>query len=704
MADRPVAAPRAAFARAIALAEGKQAARSAEGATASMLRFGDCELDFARRELRRAGALLELQPTPLRVLLYLAEHRDRTVPRRELLDAVWPDVVVSDESLTRALAEIRRALESANGGEPIVRTFKRAGVRFVARAEEDSAAPLAPSPRRRARLALGAAAALVAVAIVAALALRPEPIVPFGVAVLPVANFTGDAASQPLADGLTEQITHALSENGYPVVARTTSAQWRERAADVRELGERLGVSHVLEGSVRRAGDRVRVTLQLVASDTGKHVWSEVFERPATSDLFALQDEVTDRVAVRVYHYVWEDAVALREDPALARSSELVVATRAAFLDNRYDELFAKSEELLAALPEREPYLQWRAETHARLSDAWTMLYRFVGRPFAEAAPQILSHAEAAVAATPNSHHAHAALARALLHHWRWSEAEREVRRVCELAPLGVQCDATRMELCSALGCVAEWVEGAAAWTRKSPAEFGAWANLAVALTFQSQVEEAEAHQRRAEALDPPPGALPLAPSLAWRMSRREEAVAVAAELLAARGAPEAGRELESIGARSPEQAWRWLAEQQAAKANGAAWPNQNDFEAARTYAELGDFESSLAALERSVAEREVGMELSGLDPIFDPIRETPRFRALIETMGLTAYHAKYAQRGRLEPPIAAPSAPLRERAPLLRAKRGIGDRITDAATSAARRARHAWRLRGRAWLSASAA
>jgi len=115
-------------------------------------RFDAYELDFARSELRRAGALVTLQPTPLRVLLYLAEHRDRTVPRRELLDAIWPGVVVGDEALTTALAEARHAVGDDGAAQRVIRTLKGQGYRFAAEAE----ASLIPESRAQPEEALAA--------------------------------------------------------------------------------------------------------------------------------------------------------------------------------------------------------------------------------------------------------------------------------------------------------------------------------------------------------------------------------------------------------------------------------------------------------------------------------------------------------------------------------------------------------------------
>jgi TolB-like protein/DNA-binding winged helix-turn-helix (wHTH) protein len=455
---------------------------AAGAAPALTLRFSTYELDFARVELRRAGTLVPLQPTPLRVLLYLAEHRDRTVPRRELLDAIWPGVVVGDEALTTALAEARHAVGDDGAAQRVIRTLKGQGYRFVAEAAEraDIDAPTAAGRPSRTRLWIAVGAAAVAAAAIGSLlAPRPPPTpapFPFGVAVLAIANLTGDARDRGLADGLTAQISHTLSQNGYPVVSRTTAAVYRDRAVDVRELASTLGVSHVLEGSVQRGQGRVRVTMQLVAADTGLNVWSEAFEQPG-DDAFAIQDRVTDRVAVQVYRYVWEDAVAMKRNPELAQLGRLFTESRRLFIEDRNEDHVAAATRLVALAPRREPFLWLRGAVSADLSTTWAKLYGSGSRPLSEAGPKLLEFAKAAVADAPNNAWAHNALSRAFAHYWQWERAEHEMRRACELAPRhGIGCGTILNHVCSALGCVEEALDGARLFREQFPAEAGSWA------------------------------------------------------------------------------------------------------------------------------------------------------------------------------------------------------------------------------------
>jgi hypothetical protein len=172
-------------------------------------------------------------------------------------------------------------------------------------------------------------------------------------------------------------------------------------------------------------------------------------------------------------------------------------------------------------------------------------------------------------------------------------------------------------------------------------------------LMHLGRLEEAEPIAKRSEELGFPPFALA---KIQWRLGKREEAVATLRRQLARRGLPAAVRELDRLRDAGPEAVWRWRAELRTlAEPVAGISMAAREFLAGATHAELGDLEAALNALERSVAAHEPGMELHGLDYIFDPIRDTPRFRALVEQIGLTAYHARYAQRRRLEPSISAP-------------------------------------------------
>jgi TolB-like protein/DNA-binding winged helix-turn-helix (wHTH) protein len=639
-----------------------------------ILRFDSYELDFARRELRRAGALVAVQPTPLRVLLHLAEHRDRTVPRRELLDAIWADAVVGDEALTTALAEARHAVGDDGATQRVIRTLKGQGYRFVAAvsAADVMVAFARASTARRPRawrLAAGAFLTLAAATLHPATDARvSSAFVPARVvlAVLPIANLSNDPREQALAEGLTEQLAHELTRSGYPVVACSAVERWTGRATDLGALGRELGVSHVIEGSVRREAERLRVAMRLVETSSGRQLWSDVYEEPA-GDRFGIQDRVTTRVVSATYlHEHVRDVLAPAETTsARAREvTELSAEFRRLFFAGEWEASLNLAERALALVPRREPYLRCRGDTLAMVSISHANLYVFGSRALAEAGPEMLARARAAVSEAPESAYAHVALSRARLHHWRWEDAEREMRRSCELAPrkahvdmgsssIGL-CGAIKAQICAALGCIDDQLAGARLFQSQFAADVGAsgyW--LAWALINNNRLEEAEAASARAGEVGPE--AAPFLPSIQWRLDKREAAVASLARLYSAWGASDAARELDGRVNEDPEAAWRWIADRWR-DGDIPARPNQHHFLSASFYVELGDLEAALAALERSVAEHEPAMEMYALDPILDPIRDTPRFRALIARMGLTAYHAKYLKRPGSTQPLASSS------------------------------------------------
>jgi TolB-like protein len=245
---------------------------------ATRYRFGEFVLDPMGMRLARGGVPLELEPKALLTLLHLVAHRDRLVTREELHESVWHGAFVTEGSQTRAVAQIRRALGDDAREPRYVETAHGLGYRFIAETAEETDGELVAAPE-------GPAAGTPS---------RP------GVAVLPFLDLSPGGDQQWLCDGLAEEIINLLAQfEGLRVVARTSSFALRGQALDVREIGRRLGAIAVLEGSVQRHEDRLRVTVQLIGAADGCHLWSERFERRA-GDLFALEDEISLGVARRL--------------------------------------------------------------------------------------------------------------------------------------------------------------------------------------------------------------------------------------------------------------------------------------------------------------------------------------------------------------------------------------------------------------------
>jgi TolB-like protein len=247
------------------------AGRMAHKAGEEVLRFAGVTLDLGRGSLRNAaGAEVPLAPKPFDLLRALAREAGRTVSKDALLDAVWPGLHVTEDSLFQAVREARRAIGDEEGR--VLRSVPRRGYMLDAVVD---AAPAAPP---------------------AVEGLSPPEDRP-SLVVLPFANMSGDAEQDYFADGMVEEITAALGRiRWFFVIARNSAFTYKGRAVDVRQVGRELGVRYVVEGSVRKAGGRVRIACQLAEADTGRQLWSERFDA-ALDDIFELQDRVTEAVA-----------------------------------------------------------------------------------------------------------------------------------------------------------------------------------------------------------------------------------------------------------------------------------------------------------------------------------------------------------------------------------------------------------------------
>jgi TolB-like protein/DNA-binding winged helix-turn-helix (wHTH) protein/tetratricopeptide (TPR) repeat protein len=264
------------------------------GPLSQTLTINGVEVDLAAEVLRDGhGGAVPMRPQAFAVLRHLLGNPGRLVAKDELMAAVWPGIAVTDDSLVQCIHEIRRALRDES--HVVVRTVPRRGYRLVLPAA--SAASTAPVRGRRWRIAVAAVAVALLLGLVAAAWNRTPP-VPAGlsVAVLPFDDFDGDTRQVRFAAAFTEDlITELAGNDGLMVIARNSVEAYAEKATDVREIARDLGVTHVVEGSLELPPGRIRVTAQLIDADTGEHVWSQRFDRPA-ADLFAVRDAVLVRL------------------------------------------------------------------------------------------------------------------------------------------------------------------------------------------------------------------------------------------------------------------------------------------------------------------------------------------------------------------------------------------------------------------------
>ncbi len=248
-----------------------------------VLRFNGFELRSEQRQLTRNGDVVPIGARAFDVLSYLVIHRDRVVTKTELLDHVWPGVVVEEANLSVHVSALRKVL-----GAHALATVPGRGYRFVAPVDRiDTITPgQAVLPPSR-----GLAA--------------PAASLP-ALAVIPFANLSDNPDQDLFADGLAEDLITTLSKiAGLTVIARASTFAFKGVQADLRQVGRELGVGHVLTGSVRHSGGRVRVSVQLVEARTGAHLWAERYDR-VLDDIFALQDEITLRVVIELQVHLTE--------------------------------------------------------------------------------------------------------------------------------------------------------------------------------------------------------------------------------------------------------------------------------------------------------------------------------------------------------------------------------------------------------------
>jgi TolB-like protein len=250
--------------------------------------FEDSVLDIGRRELHRDGKVVAVAPQVFDLLKYLIRNREHVVSKDDLIAAIWDGRIVSDAALTTRLNVARGAIGDSGEEQRLIKTLPRKGFRFVGTVREVPAQ------------AIDAVIENPLEAVKPALALPGKP----SIAVLPFANLSSDPEQEYFADGMVEDIITGLSRSrSLFVIARSSTFTYKGKAVDIKLVGRELGVRYVLEGSVRKAGNRVRITGQLIDAETGAHLWADRSDSQL-EDIFDLQDKVTSSVIGAIFPQV----------------------------------------------------------------------------------------------------------------------------------------------------------------------------------------------------------------------------------------------------------------------------------------------------------------------------------------------------------------------------------------------------------------
>lgn len=416
--------------------------------------FGSYRLDALERVLLHDGQPVTLPPKDLETLLVLVERAGHIVEKEELLEKVWPGVFVEEGNLARHIFNLRQVLGDSPDGRKYIETIPKRGYRFVAAVHEDSepaaphlAAPQASepahsavSPGQKRSLWLWPLALLAVLAVTMILIARhfwslrnpsPERVM---LAVLPFANLSGDAHEDYFADGLTEEMITQLGQlqpRRLGVIARTSTIRYKDTKETAAQIGQELGVGYLLEGSVRRGGERVRVTAQLIQAAEQTHLWAETYERPLT-DVLSIQREIAEKITHSLSIQLLPGATSVSAnsdvnfesyDKYLLGLHELGEGTRES--ENKAIQYF---QEGIAKDPND-------ARLYAALGEAYHAQTTYHSSP-TEVMPLAKEAALRALELDPNLASAHVTLGNVrLIFDWDWAAAETEYRRALDINP-----------------------------------------------------------------------------------------------------------------------------------------------------------------------------------------------------------------------------------------------------------------------------
>jgi TolB-like protein/DNA-binding winged helix-turn-helix (wHTH) protein/Flp pilus assembly protein TadD len=618
-------------------------------------------MDLRTLELRRDGVGVALQPQPFKVLAVLASHTGQLVTRDEIRREVWGrDTFVDfDQSLNFCVKQIRIALGDQADTPRYVETLPRRGYRFImpvevlggevpmtsrveAPLERRAAAPRAASRGRVRHWAVGALA-LTAGVLVAWLYQGASPTTVkrahgrVMLAVLPFENMSSDPEQEYFSDGLTEELITGLARLGpgrLGVIARTSSNAYKATLKPVDQIGRELGVDYVLEGSVRRVGDRVKVTAQLIAVKDQTHLWAEAYERQL-ADVLSLQDELTARI-------VGSLEARLTAAVPHAAAAETTPAAYEAYLKGRYHLSRRPAYGIQDSGPSRSAsYFEEAirqdagfAAAHAGLATALVALSEPGALKPEDIFPKVRAAAERAIALDAGSAEAHAALAVTRMYYdWDWAGAQASFARALELDPGRAPTHHAHAGLLSAKGRHAEALLAIDRARALDPLSAAVNGDIGWYLYFARRYDDAIAQYRKA---------LELEPELAWVHSFLFDAYVAKGDM--------AGAKAQALAAMLHAKAPRSLVEPMQRldpPAAVAAYVDRviesirktpsppAEFLAARL-AQAGQRDEALDWIEKGADTRARWLvSLVLVEPRFDSIRTDPRFQAVLRRVGL---------------------------------------------------------------------
>ena len=610
-------------------------------------KFGPFCVDTFKKLLWHDGEPVPLAPKVLETLLVLIAHRDRVVSKDELLEWVWDGAAVEEGGLTRNISILRKALGEKPDDHTYIVTSPGKGYRFVADVQESRAAESGPDevlpgrpravPGPRARPALwflfGGLAALVATVLL--YAFRPRPAVEAGrsaihtLAVLPMDNLSGDSAQDYFADGMTEALIGNLARiRALRVVSRTSVMRFKGARRPLSQIAQALNVDAIIEGSVQRGSDRVRVSVQLIHAASDTHLWAREYERDLT-DILKLQGEVARAIAEEI-----QVRLTAEERARLTSPGAVNPAAYLEYLLGQHYLWRLTEEDLTRAIEHFDRAIGLDASyaaAHAGLSHAWWWRGVWGAKTPKQVMGPSRDAALRALELDPQLAEAHVSTGRIKFSYdWDWSGAEKDFGRALEIDPNNLDGHFFQAMLYMALGRFSESLAHIEKAEQLDPLSAAVQSGFGRILYRARKFDEAIPHLEQAIDLEPrTPGNYHRLADVYEEMGRYDEALAFQEKEDKVLGRPPGvGPDVARIYARMGrrDKARQVLSLRRTSKREWLPF--------AAAYAALDDRDEAFRLLFNSVAERD-GLNYVKTDPRLDSLHPDPRWQTLLRMMNL---------------------------------------------------------------------
>jgi TolB-like protein/DNA-binding winged helix-turn-helix (wHTH) protein/Flp pilus assembly protein TadD len=621
-------------------------------------RIAEWTVEPQLNSLERNGHTIRVEPKVMQVLVCLAGHQGELVSKEQLMRTVWADTFVTEEVLTRSISELRKSFNDDPKNPRFIETIPKSGYLLIPEVQPLVRPPTMESSQpkgRAARWSLGAA--LVILAAIAAFVIigqRNQWFEGFGhnrrggreasqrsIAVLPLENLSGDPSQEYFADGMTDElITNLAKIESLRVISRTSVMQYKQIHKPLPDIARALNVELIVEGTVSRSGDQVRINAQLIDGKTDAHLWAQDFERDP-QNVLKLESEIAQAIASEIrVQLTKEDGTRLNTyRPVGMKVQDIYLRGRFQWNKRTRQSLYESIrlyQQALAADPHYAP-------AYAAMADSYILLENEGELSPTEGNPRSRDAAVKAVEEDPGLAEAHMVLADSLERNWDWAGAEREYRRAIELNP--------------GLARVHHW--------------------YAILLSNMNRPDEAIREIQRAVELDPLSERLYIVKADIYYSERQYEQAMQVIRLVEGAGAetkwdgglagkvalaqkrfPEAITKFQALAKSEPEEPESWAlltyayaqggerenAQQAFAKLNRLS---QHRYVApvwiAVAWTGLGDRDKAISLLTEACRIKSSILPVIQSDPLFDPLRSDPRFAELLHEIALPARPAKTA-------------------------------------------------------------